>query len=63
VRELLALQSSDWAFMVSRGLAGPYPSQRAEGHAAALAAALDDPAAEGPRGLAPRAEPALLAAP
>jgi 1,4-alpha-glucan branching enzyme len=63
VRELLALQSSDWAFMVSRGLAGPYPAQRAEGHAAALAAALGRPGAEGPRGLASHAEPALLAAP
>jgi len=40
VRELLALQSSDWAFMVSRGLAGPYPGDRAEGHRRELAAAL-----------------------
>jgi 1,4-alpha-glucan branching enzyme len=40
LRELLALQSSDWAFMVSRGLAGPYPRERADGHAAALAQAL-----------------------
>ncbi len=40
LRELLALQASDWAFMVSRGLAGPYPRERAEGHAAALDEAL-----------------------
>jgi 1,4-alpha-glucan branching enzyme len=40
LRELLALQASDWAFMVSRGLAGPYPRERAEGHAAALGEAL-----------------------
>src|SRR5439155_26550256 len=40
LRELLALQSSDWAFMVARGLAGDYPRDRAAGHAAALDAAL-----------------------
>jgi 1,4-alpha-glucan branching enzyme len=40
LRELLALQSSDWAFMVSRGLAGDYPRERAGGHAAALEQAL-----------------------
>ena len=28
LRELLALQSSDWAFMVTRDLAGPYPRER-----------------------------------
>jgi len=39
-RELLALQSSDWAFMVSRALAGPYPGERAEGHARAFEKAL-----------------------
>ncbi|MDX6668613.1 MAG: 1,4-alpha-glucan branching enzyme [Solirubrobacteraceae bacterium] len=38
--ELLALQASDWAFMVSRGLAGDYPVRRAAEHAAALDAAL-----------------------
>ena len=32
VRELLALQASDWAFMVSRGLSGPYPRDRFTGH-------------------------------
>jgi 1,4-alpha-glucan branching enzyme len=41
VRELLALQSSDWAFMVSRDLAAPYARERFEHHRAALARALD----------------------
>jgi 1,4-alpha-glucan branching enzyme len=36
LRELLALQSSDWAFMVTRELAGAYPRERAAAHAAAL---------------------------
>jgi len=40
LRELLALQSSDWAFMVTRGLAGDYPRERADGHAAELDRAL-----------------------
>jgi len=40
-RELLALQASDWAFMVTRALAGGYPRERARGHAARLAAALE----------------------
>jgi len=31
-RELLALQASDWAFMVSRGLAVPYARERFSGH-------------------------------
>ncbi len=42
-RELLALQSSDWAFQVSRDSAGDYPRERAAGHAAALEAALSGP--------------------
>ena len=40
VRELLLLQSSDWAFQVTRDLAGSYPRERAAGHLAALDAAL-----------------------
>ncbi|MBA2349677.1 MAG: hypothetical protein H0V81_15440, partial [Solirubrobacterales bacterium] len=32
VRELLALQSSDWAFLETRALAGTYPAERAVGH-------------------------------
>ena len=39
-RELLAMQSSDWAFMVSRDLAGDYPQKRMEHHGAELEAAL-----------------------
>jgi 1,4-alpha-glucan branching enzyme len=40
LRELMALQASDWAFMITRGLAGPYPAERLDGHATGLAAAL-----------------------
>jgi 1,4-alpha-glucan branching enzyme len=40
LRELLALQSSDWAFLISSGMAGDYPAERFEGHEAALEAAL-----------------------
>jgi 1,4-alpha-glucan branching enzyme len=44
-RELLALQASDWAFMVTRDLAGDYPLRRVEQHLAnhgeALAALTD----------------------
>jgi len=56
LRELLALQSSDWAFLDARRLAGPYPRQRADGHFEALERSLagddrfSDPAL---RGLAP----------
>jgi 1,4-alpha-glucan branching enzyme len=42
LRELLALQSSDWAFLISAGTAGDYPRERAEGHRAAFEAALAD---------------------
>ena len=57
LRELLALQSSDWAFLHTRATAGDYPVQRANGHRRALERALagdpelsDEPAL---RGLAP----------
>jgi 1,4-alpha-glucan branching enzyme len=40
LRELLALQSSDWAFLQTRAMAGEYPRERADGHRAALDAAL-----------------------
>jgi len=40
VRELLALQASDWAFLASRELAGDYPRERMRGHADALELAL-----------------------
>ena len=58
VRELLALQSSDWAFIVSEELAAPYGRERSELHAAALEAG-----GAGPRNLAPHATPAPLLAP
>ncbi|MCW2952596.1 MAG: glycoside hydrolase family 57 [Conexibacter sp.] len=57
LRELLGLQASDWAFQVTRELAGDYPLERAAAHAAALDAALRG-AADGDdgavRGLAPQ---------
>ncbi len=40
VRELLALQASDWAFMVSREIAAPYALERVAGHRRGLARAL-----------------------
>jgi 1,4-alpha-glucan branching enzyme len=43
LRELMALQSSDWAFLVAAGTAGEYPRERAAGHLAALDEALADP--------------------
>ena len=64
VRELLALQASDWAFQVTEASAGPYPRERAEGHRRALEAALAgserDPAV---RHLAPYLELRSLLAP
>jgi 1,4-alpha-glucan branching enzyme len=33
-RRLLALQASDWAFLISRDTAGPYPRERFEAHLA-----------------------------
>jgi 1,4-alpha-glucan branching enzyme len=53
LRELLALQSSDWAFMLSRDLAAPYARERVALHRAALTRALaqaggDDCAAGSP---------------
>jgi 1,4-alpha-glucan branching enzyme len=54
LRELMALQSSDWAFLMSVGTAGSYPRERADGHLAALEAALGDPSmAAAVRHLAP----------
>jgi 1,4-alpha-glucan branching enzyme len=66
LRELLALQASDWAFMVSRGLAVPYARERFEGHRAALRAALKDGSATAPGSLgrlAVHADPAMLQRP
>jgi 1,4-alpha-glucan branching enzyme len=67
-RELLALQASDWAFMVTRGVAGDYPRQRLEAHAAELEralAALDSAAVPDPelRNLAPDLDLASLTTP
>ncbi len=66
VRELLALQASDWPFMISRELAVPYARERFEGHHAALKQALHDgPEASvaGLRELGSGADLALLLAP
>jgi 1,4-alpha-glucan branching enzyme len=40
LRELLAMQASDWAFMCSREIASPYARERFRGHQDALARAL-----------------------
>jgi 1,4-alpha-glucan branching enzyme len=64
VRELLALQSSDWAFLASVGTAGEYPRERFDGHARELGAALADPGCEPAlRNLAPRLARAALLEP
>jgi 1,4-alpha-glucan branching enzyme len=69
VRELLALQSSDWAFQVTHELAADYPLERVEAHSRELDAALDalqDSGAvseAGVRNLAPSLELAPLFAP
>ena len=65
VRELLALQASDWPFLETRALAGPYARERFSGHLAALDEALDavpspDPAV---RSLAPMLRTAPLLEP
>jgi 1,4-alpha-glucan branching enzyme len=66
LRELLALQSSDWAFMVARELAVPYARERFATHRDVLDQALS----AGPgascaelRNLAPHVEPTLLLGP
>jgi len=66
VRELLALQASDWAFMVSREIAAPYAHERHDGHRLAFEAALDAGPRAGTerlRNLAADADRALLLAP
>jgi 1,4-alpha-glucan branching enzyme len=54
-RELLALQSSDWAFLDARREAGDYPFQRATAHAWAMLDAIDSARPPDPcmRALAP----------
>jgi 1,4-alpha-glucan branching enzyme len=66
LRELLALQSSDWAFMVARELAVPYARERFENHREALERALAGGPTAGAKSLcnlAPHADPALLLGP
>ena len=48
-RELLATQSSDWAFLDQRRQAGDYAYQRAISHAEAALEAIDSPAIADPR--------------
>jgi 1,4-alpha-glucan branching enzyme len=68
-RELLAMQASDWAFMVTRDLAADYPAERMRAHGealdAALAALTDSAAAPEPalRGLAPHLDLSPLTTP
>jgi 1,4-alpha-glucan branching enzyme len=73
-RELLALQASDWAFMVSRKVASDYPLRRVEDHArnhdAAITALTDSsavpaasPVGSALRNLAPDLDLASLTAP
>jgi 1,4-alpha-glucan branching enzyme len=64
-RELLAVQSSDWAFMDHRGQAGDYPYVRAVGHAEAMLEAVDSVQAPDPalRNLAPELSLAPLLEP
>ncbi len=63
VRELLALQASDWPFMISREIATPYARERFDGHRRALTMALAAGAqadVAGLRNLAMHAERACL---
>jgi 1,4-alpha-glucan branching enzyme len=68
-RELLAMQASDWAFMVTRDLAADYPAERLRLHRSALDAALaaltDSATAPDPslRGLAPHLDLSPLTTP
>jgi 1,4-alpha-glucan branching enzyme len=66
MRELLALQASDWAFMVSRDLAVPYARERFKGHLERFEHALAEGSEAGNgalRNLAPRAGAGLLLGP
>jgi 1,4-alpha-glucan branching enzyme len=54
LRELLALQSSDWAFLIAAGTAGDYPRRRLAGHHAGFAAALAGEHSPALRNLAPQ---------
>jgi 1,4-alpha-glucan branching enzyme len=50
VRELLALQASDWPFMVSREIAAPYARERFDGHRRGLVRELGEVGPGGPVG-------------
>jgi 1,4-alpha-glucan branching enzyme len=63
LRELLALQASDWAFLTARDAAGPYARERHAGHLAALEAALAAGGDGAVRNLAPKISRAPLLAP
>jgi len=63
LRELLALQASDWAFLTSREAAGPYARERHDRHLAALDAALAEGGDGAVRNLAPTITRAPLLAP
>lgn len=74
LRELMAMQSSDWAFMVSRDIAVPYARERFKSHSAGFRRALSATARAGStpatapgedslRNLAVHADPALLSCP
>jgi 1,4-alpha-glucan branching enzyme len=66
VRELLALQASDWPFMVARDIAAPYARERFAAHRQALTHALrdgEDADLAGLRNLAVDADPASLLVP
>jgi 1,4-alpha-glucan branching enzyme len=62
IRELLALQSSDWAFLVHRDLAAAYGHARAEGHRDRFDEALASLGSETAdlRNLSPHLDPAAL---
>ena len=59
-RELLGVQASDWAFLMTRAWAGEYPLERVAGHAAALTRGLAGEPGAGPRNLAAHARVAPL---
>ncbi|HMD52461.1 MAG TPA: 1,4-alpha-glucan branching protein domain-containing protein [Solirubrobacteraceae bacterium] len=66
-RELLALQASDWPFLVSRALAGPYARERFDAHRLALERCMEAGAEgveeAGLRNLAVDADPSALLTP
>jgi len=63
LRELLALQASDWAFQLTEALSGDYPLERIAGHERELEAALAGRAEPALRNLAPWLAPASSAGP